>query len=335
MELRVAVAESVPKRKGMDLRSLGQQREGFFWMALAVSGYASFSIFTKLIYAHSDMQPLDVASWRFLLATPLVWLYLWLRGRARGVVPLPPQRYLLLLGGIYCLASVLAFFGLRQIPASIYVILFFTYPVMVALLGHFFGTSLRREGWLALLVTSLGVMLVLAPSVDTLQLGNAVLIGMFIALANAGVAAVYFVASNRILYRLQDPSELARAVAWTMLATAAIMLVISIFHGLLLPQNWLQLLLLLGNSVFATALPIVALNIGIQRLGAARSAIIAMLEPFLTLLLASLLLSERLGGLQLLGGMVILLSVSSFEMISLRRAARAATEARATAEAPS
>ena len=320
----MAAVEGAPKRRALRSGTARQQREGLFWMAVAVTSYASFSIFTKLIYAHSEMQPLDVASWRFLLATPLVWLYLWLRGRARGTTPMPPRRQLLLMGAIYCMASVLAFFGLRQIPASIYVILFFTYPLMVALLGHFFGTSLRPEGWLALLVASLGVLLVIAPNVDSLRIENVVLVGMMIALANAGVAAVYFIASNRILFRLKDPSELARAVAWTMLATAGIMLVIAAINGLQFPRNLEQALLLLGLAVFSTALPIVALNIGIQRLGAARSAIVMSMEPFLTLLLAALLLSERLGGLQLLGGMVILLSVTLFELSSLRRAARAA-----------
>ncbi|MCY3936663.1 MAG: DMT family transporter [Anaerolineaceae bacterium] len=319
--------QSAASEKERNAISARRQREGVFWMAVAVTSYASFAIFTKLIYAHSEMQPLDVASWRFLLATPLVWLYLWLRGRLRGAVPLPPRRQLLLLGGLYCMASVLAFFGLRQIPASIYIILFFTYPILVALIGHFLGTGLQREGWLALSVTSLGVALVLAPSVDALHWENIVLIGMLIALGNAWVAALYFVASNRILFRLHDPGELARAVAWTMLATAGIMLVIALVNGLRFPQNLRQTALLLGLAVFATALPIVALNIGIQRLGAARSAIIAMLEPFLTLVLAAILLAERLGGLQLFGGMVILLSVTYFEASSLRRAARAAAEA--------
>ena len=47
-----------------------------------------------------------------------------------------------------------------------------------------------------------------------------------------------------------------------------------------------------------------------------------MMEPFLTLLLAALLLSERLGGAQLLGGLVILLSVTFFELSTLRRATK-------------
>ena len=264
-----------------------EQREGLFWMAVAVSSYASFAIFTKLIYARIDLLPLDVASWRFLLATPLVWLYLWLRGRVRGNVPLPPRRQLLLLGAIYCMASVLAFFGLSSVPASVYIILFFTYPIIVALIGQFLGTSLRREGWLALLVTSVGVALVVAPNVGSLKTEGVVLFGMALALANAWVAAIYFIASNRILYRLRDPGELARAVAWTMLATSGIMLVIALFNGLQFPTTVEGALLLLGLAVFSTALPIVALNIGIQRLGAARSAIIAMIEPFLTLLLAA------------------------------------------------
>ena len=220
------------------------------------------------------------------------------------------------------MASVLAFFGLSHIPASVYIILFFTYPIIVALIGQFFGTSLRREGWLALLITSIGVALVVAPNVGSLKTEGVVLFGMALALANAWVAAIYFVASNRILHRLQDPGELARAVAWTMLATSGIMLMIALFNGLQFPAAVDGALLLLGLAVFSTALPIVALNIGIQRLGAARSAIIAMMEPFLTLLLAALLLSERLGGAQLLGGLVILLSVSFFELNTLRRAAK-------------
>ena len=77
---------SVSKRRESKQSSVRMQREGLFWMAVAVTSYASFSIFTKLIYARSDLLPLDVASWRFLLATPLVWLYLWLRRRARGAL---------------------------------------------------------------------------------------------------------------------------------------------------------------------------------------------------------------------------------------------------------
>ena len=179
---------------------------------------------------------------------------------------------------------------------------------------------------MALLVTSVGVVLVVAPNIGSLQTEAVVLFGMALALANAWVAAIYFVASNRILFRLHDPSELARAVAWTMLATTGIMLVIALFNGLQFPATVEGALLLLGLAGLSTALPIVALNIGIQRLGAARSAIIAMLEPFLTLVLAAILLSERLGGMQLLGGTVILLSVTFFEMSSLRHAARVAAE---------
>ena len=292
-------------------------------MAVAVSSYASFAIFTKLIYARTDLLPLDVASWRFLLATPLVWLYLWLRGRVRGNVPLPPRRQLLLLGAIYCMASVLAFFGLSSVPASVYIILFFTYPIIVALIGQFLGTSLRREGWLALLVTSVGVALVVAPNVGSLKTEGVVLFGMALALANAWVAAIYFVASNRILLPLCETRASWRARwpgrCWR---RSGIMLVIALFNGLQFPATVDGALLLLGLAVFSTALPIVALNIGIQRLGAARSAIIAMMEPFLTLLLAAILLSERLGGAQLLGGLVILLSVSFFELNTLRRAAK-------------
>ncbi len=295
-------------------------REGWLWMLLAVCGYASFPVLAKLLYRHSELAPLEIASWRFLLATPLVWLYLWARRPPwrRYGGPRVPRRHLLLLGAIYSAASLLAFLGLREIPASLYTILFYTYPLLVALLARLLGTRLGRGGWLALALTSLGVLLVLVPDLGGLRPEGATLRGMAIALANATVAALYFLASKHYLRNLRESDDLARAVGWTMLTIAILMLVVSLFVGLRAPASAASAVLLLALAVSATALPILALNIGIQRLGAAHAAIIAMMEPFLTLLLAAFLLSETLQALQWLGGALILLSVLALEIRNAR-----------------
>ena len=52
---------NLPQREKTLKGGVREQREGLFWMAVAVSSYASFAIFTKLIYARTDLLPLDVA----------------------------------------------------------------------------------------------------------------------------------------------------------------------------------------------------------------------------------------------------------------------------------
>jgi drug/metabolite transporter (DMT)-like permease len=66
---------------------------------------------------------------------------------------------------------------------------------------------------------------------------------------------------------------------------------------------------LLGLALVSTVLPILTFYAGMQRLGAAQAAILSTAEPILTLILAALLLDERLSATQILGGGLILGSV--------------------------
>ena len=50
------------------------QRDGLLFILLAAVGYACFPILTKLIYTDPAIEPLDILTWRFIFATPLVWL---------------------------------------------------------------------------------------------------------------------------------------------------------------------------------------------------------------------------------------------------------------------
>ena len=72
------------------------------------------------------------------------------------------------------------------------------------------------------------------------------------------------------------------------------------------PETWLRLL---GLAIFSTVIPIFAFYAGMQKLGAARAAILSTIEPVFTLVLAFFLLNERIEAIQLIGGALILASV--------------------------
>ena len=53
---------------------LTERRLGFIAVLISAAGYAFLPIFARLIYRLSDLQPTDIALWRFIFATPTIWL---------------------------------------------------------------------------------------------------------------------------------------------------------------------------------------------------------------------------------------------------------------------
>lgn len=275
---------------------------------LAATGYAFLPIFTKNLLA-SGMDPIDLVAWRYLIAVPIFWGI----ALARPVAPLArpiPRRRVLVLGTLLALAGITAFVGLQFLNAGTYVVLFYTYPTMVALIGLFMGERLSLTGYSALALTGVGIILS-APDFSSGFSGEA-LPGVILALLNALIVAIYFLWSGRML---RGTSSL-RGGAWTVTGTLVFMLAVAPFGGVTVPSTpsaWLNLVLL---ATVSTVLPVFALNAGIQRLGAARASIVSTFEPLMTATLAMIFLGEQMAAVQWIGGLCI---VASVIVLQLRR----------------
>ena len=279
---------------------------------MAVLGYSVFPIFARGIYVDGALRPSDVAAWRFLLATPTLWLIVALSraqkgypAKGTGNARRPGRGPLIAMGALHGCASLPAFFALEHIAAGLYSILFYSYPTMVALLSLAFGERLPRVFWWALLGTTMGVLLAIAPGLEVGAPGQGITLGGLLALLNAFLVACYFQLSRRIL---RDTPEVLRAVAWSFVGSLSVLASLAVVLGLRIPGGR-DFALLLGLALCSTVLALVARNFGIQRLGPPRAALVATAEPLVTLVLAALLLSEFLVPAQLLGGALILGSV--------------------------
>jgi drug/metabolite transporter (DMT)-like permease len=278
------------------------QRQGTTYILLSVAGYSFFSIWVKSIQA-AGLEPLDIAFWRFLFAAPVFWLLIKALRVPAPDKPLPRVR-LLGMGTLLTAAALLAFLGLERVPASTFIVLFYTYPAMVAVMSLFMGERLSVQGWFALALTLVGMFLTVP---DFSQgLGNNNLVGLILALLNAFVVALYFIVSSRLL---RGHSAMAQASAWSVLGALLPILVIAPFRRTAVPDGanvWLNLGALV---VVSTVFPVFFLNAGIQKVGPARAAILGTVEPLLTIILAAIFLGERLQPIQLVGGAFILASV--------------------------
>ena len=278
------------------------QRQGTIFILLSVTGYSFFPIWVKTIQA-AGLGPLDIAFWRFLFAVPVFWLLVKGLRVPTSDNPLPRVR-LLGMGTLLTAAALLAFLGLERIPASTFIVLFYTYPAMVAVMSLFMGDRLSRQGWFALALTLVGMFLTVP---DFSQgLGNNNLVGLIMALLNAFVVALYFIVSSRLL---RGHTAMAQASAWGVMGALLPLLILLPVHRPIVPADANVWLNLGAMVVVSTVFPVFFLNAGIQKVGPARAAILGTVEPLLTIILAALFLGERLQPIQLLGGAFILASV--------------------------
>jgi drug/metabolite transporter (DMT)-like permease len=221
---------------------------------------------------------------------------------------------LLLLGGVgYALESALFFLALERGTAATVTLLFYTYPVIVALLSVALGRGL--PGWLVggSLVAALAGTALVVTSSGGLDITTA---GLMFALGSAVTFSFYLLGAEASLRRT---SSLVAAM-WVSLTAAVSLGAVSGVSGVgRLPAGrgeWVPVLamgLLTAGAFFL-------LFLGLRRVGAVRTSIIASLEPVAAAMLARVFIDEPLRLGMVAGGTLILAAaVASSLARGLRR----------------
>jgi drug/metabolite transporter (DMT)-like permease len=281
------------------------QRDGLLLILLASAGFAFMPTLVKTIYAHSTFEPMDVALWRFIFATPLIWTMVLIRNRVQPIENKVriPLIHMMILGFIFAFAALSAFFGLERLPASTFIVLFYTYPAMVVVLSIFLGERIQWLAWVALLMALFGVALTVP---DFTTEGVTDMLGVGFAFVNALVVAIYYLASKRML---ADVSDVFGASAYTVAGTLCTLLLLIPIRGIQLPENIETLLSLLAIAAFCTVLPVFTVNQAIQKIGASQASLISTAEPVMSMVVAMILLGEIILPIQWLGAGFIVASV--------------------------
>jgi drug/metabolite transporter (DMT)-like permease len=295
------------------------QRDGVIAILFAVIGYSFLPVFAKTLLARG-LEPLDLAVWRYGFAVPIFWL-LSMRQPVPATAKLSRVR-VLATGSLLALAALAGFLGFQRLPAGTYVVLFYSYPAMVAVIALVLGERLPLQGWAALGLTLVGIALT-APDFSAGLAGDN-LSGVVFAMLNALIVAVYFLVTSRLF---RGYPNMARASAWTVTGSLVLLIALGVWRGVAVPNGTDAWMLLIAMALVSTVLPVFSLNVGIQKLGATRAAIVGTIEPLLTAVLALLFLGETMQPIQWFGGVCIIASVI---LLQARRPARMRAEPVAT-----
>jgi drug/metabolite transporter (DMT)-like permease len=199
----------------------------------------------------------------------------------------------------YAVEAGMFFASLRHGTAAAVTLLFFTYPVMVALLALVSGKGL--PGWLlggALIsvVAGAAIVAVAGGGVDVDAVGAA------LALGAAAMISFYLIGAEAVL---KKTNSLTGAM-WVSASAAAGLAAFAVLTGKgAWPRGWHQWGPVLGMAVF-TAGAFVCLFAGLRRLGVVRTSVLSATEPLTATALAALFLGENIGLRTIIGGVFIL-----------------------------
>lgn len=296
-------------------RRPGGETLGALFVALAAVLFGGTVILGKLL-ANRDYPVTSMLAIRFgigatLLASTLALLRQPLRpapGEARGLIAL---------GAVgYAAESALFFQALGHGTASAVTLLFFTYPALVAVYSAVLGLGV--PGWLtigSLVAAVAGAALVVGAS-GGLAVSSA---GVAFALGSALTFSLYLIGAEVVLQRTSSLAASMWVSASASMALGAMALLGGDGRLPLGPREWWPIV---GMGAF-TAAAFSSLFIGLRRLGAVRTSIIAALEPVAAAALAFVFLDEPLRAGTVAGGVLILFA-SVTASLARRRGAEAA-----------
>jgi DME family drug/metabolite transporter len=201
----------------------------------------------------------------------------------------------------YAVEAAFFFAGLKHGTAAAASLLFFTYPVAVALIAFLLGRGL--PGWLlgGALLAAVGGAAVVALAGGGVDIDG---IGVALELGSSLAFAFYLIGAAAVLKRT---NSLVGAM-WVAAAAAIGLAVYAMMTGNAdVPKGWHQWGPVLGMAAF-TAGAFATLFAGLLRLGAVRTAILSASEPLTAAALAAIFLGENIGPATIIGGILILLA---------------------------
>lgn len=289
-------------------------------LLLALLGSIAFSgkaIIVKLAYRYG-VDAVTLLMYRMLFSLPFFAIMAWWASRGKAALTKHDRFGILGLGFTgYYLASYLDFAGLAYITASLERLILYINPTLVLIMAWLlYKKPISARQIAAMALSYSGILLVFGHELVMQEFGagggmstsatNTVW-GSFLVFASAISYAIYLGYSGELVKRLGSLRlvGLATTVA-CVLCILQFVLMRPISAMQVAPEViWLSLL----NATLCTALPVVAVMMAIERIGAPLAAQTGMIGPMSTILMGVFILGEPLTIWVVLGTVLVISGV--------------------------
>ncbi len=291
------------------------QKQFAIGLLLAIVGSIAFSgkaIIVKLAYRYG-VDAVTLIMYRMLFALPIFAGMAWWASRGKEALTRNDWLGILGLGFTgYYLASFLDFAGLAYISAALERLILYLNPTLVLILGALLykkPMTARQIGAMAL--SYAGILLVFGhelsiQSISTMDNDNTAW-GALLVFGSAVSYAIYLSYSGEMVKRLGSLRLVGLATTVACLLCIAQFLVLRPLSAMAVAPQVIGLSLL--NATLCTALPVLAVMMAIERVGAPLAAQTGMIGPLSTILMGVFILGEPLNSWIMAGTVLVLAGV--------------------------
>lgn len=249
-----------------------------------------------------DLSASCMLFWRFLIAALWMMLFILRNQSIRKFIEIKPRILIFtIIGSLgYAGASGFFFVASEDTGTGIAMVIFFAYPVIVALYSWLTQKSSINLVTLAVLLAMMvGLYLLKGPSEQQLAIS-----GILFALAAAISYAAYIIGSKKYGSNIIDSNILTVVVS---LACSLLFLIIAIAsNSFSIPNSLKTWGYLITFGTLATAIPIQLMLEGLKHISSVRASILSVFEPFVTVFLGVWLLNESITAMQIIGAVIIM-----------------------------
>jgi len=200
--------------------------------------------------------------------------------------------------------------SIAYIPVGLAVMLFYSYPLMVAAAGRIIDNQKIGKGRLiAFLIAFVGIGMAVGPSFNVLDWRGIVLALM----GGLGVMITFIFTSSA----LKHVKPVSISFYSNVFALPLMALTMMLTGGFSAPSTSMGMAGLTGVCVFY-ALAILMLYAAIHCIGKTTTALLSNIEPLVSIAAAALLLGETLTGLQYMGGLSVVVSLVASDWLARR-----------------
>ena len=212
--------------------------------------------------------------------------------------PQLPRTFAQIIGAVaYAGAAIMLITANKMTTAANAVLLFYTAPIYVAILGGWFlKERVNKSSWVTIFLVLGGMCLFFVDSINTGSFTGNIL----------GVLSGFSFAVTAVCLRSQKSSSPIVTVFWGNVLTALIGIPF-MFGSMPDASGWTGLILM---GVFQTGLSYILFTIAIKQVTALESTLIPIIEPILNPMLVFFVIGEVPGIWAVIGGCIVLLSIT-------------------------
>ncbi len=280
---------------------------GIVLVGVSAASFGTFAILGRYAYADGLDAP-TILFLRFSLATLVLMPVVALR---RETLPRGwTLASLMGMGAIGYVGQALSYLtALKYASSGLVALLLYLYPIFVALLSAIvWREKITKPTALALALALIGLALTVGPD-------GGRLLGILLAITAAMIYSVYILVGTQVLKQV-SPLLSSTIIFGSAAAASGVLMLLG---GPKWPASAFGWADIGAIVIIATVVPVVTFLAGLERIGPTNAALLSTLEPAVTVVLAALLLGERLRLLSLVGGSLILLAVVLLTRNELQR----------------